>query len=650
MIKIKTVAIISFMLLFSNSFLLAQVKREVGNLILDNIPEIPVELNERINQYKNARSAVFMDWLPNENGMLISTRFGNTYQIHQVKAAGGFRNQITFFEEPVTRAYYSPSLKNNGFLFLKDSRGNEHSQIFWFDMITRKYKMLTDGKSRYQAIKWSNDGDKFAFSSNKKNGKDFGVYISDMGSPTESVLKVDEGKGYWTTRDWSPDNNKLLISQYLSKNESSSYAYDLNSDELIKININTDKSFFSARFWDNSMQNIYAITDIGKGFKTLVEFDLRTNKMNYLLDNINWDVEDVVINKLRTHMVFSVNENGLTQLYKLNLVNKKYSKIKDLPKGQIYAYKFHPEKNELVLTINLSQSPSDVYILDFDTNVLKKWTFGEVGGLETNNFPKPLLVSYPTFDKIEGKTRQIPAFIYKPKKQNKKSPVLISIHGGPEGQHTPHFSSIYAYLVNEMNITIIAPNVRGSDGYGKNYLKLDNGFKREDSVKDIGALLKWIKEQDDLDEDKVAVMGGSYGGYMVLASMFKFSDKLKCGVDRVGISNFVTFLENTKEYRRELRRAEYGDERDSKMRKFLESISPVNHVEEIKKPIFIIQGANDPRVPMSESEQMVKAIRENNGEVWYMLAKDEGHGFRKKNNREAMNEAVILFLDTYLLN
>jgi dipeptidyl aminopeptidase/acylaminoacyl peptidase len=227
--------------------------------------------------------------------------------------------------------------------------------------------------------------------------------------------------------------------------------------------------------------------------------------------------------------------------------------------------------------------------------------------------------------------------------------VLIYIHGGPESQFRPGFSPVFQYYLNELGLAVIAPNVRGSTGYGKNFLKLDNGYKREDSVKDIGKLLDWIKQQPELDSSRVAVIGGSYGGYMVLASMAHFNNRLRCGIDVVGISNFVTFLENTKSYRRNLRRVEYGDERDPRMRRHLERISPTANAHKIAKPILIIQGQNDPRVPASEAEQMLHAIRRNGGEAWYMLAKDEGHGFRKKSNREFYDKTVILFLQKHLL-
>jgi dipeptidyl aminopeptidase/acylaminoacyl peptidase len=252
---------------------------------------------------------------------------------------------------------------------------------------------------------------------------------------------------------------------------------------------------------------------------------------------------------------------------------------------------------------------------------------------------------------VDGAPRQIPLLITRPdaKRHPGKRPVLIRIHGGPESQAKPGFLGSRAYLVNDLGIAYLQPNVRGSTGYGRDYRNLDNGVLREDSVKDIGALLDWIAEQPDLDADRVAVYGGSYGGYMVAASLVHYSDRLRCGIDYVGISSFVTFLENTKPYRQDVRRVEYGDERDPEMRAFLEGISPLNHTAAMGVPLFVAQGANDPRVPASESRQLVDQVREGGQTVWYMLATDEGHGFRKKPNRDAMTNVMVMFLQQFLL-
>ncbi len=644
--KLISIFILSILLQTAN----AQDRRELGNMILEDIPEIPAEIKSRIQQYQNTRSASFADWLPNNEGILLSTRFGNTVQLHTVKSPGGARNQITYFDEPVSNGTICPSPNYNGFLFTKDIGGNEFAQIYWYNMNTRNSEMISDGESRNFGVLWSNKGERFAFTSSRRNKKDFDIYISNIKSPKIATIKVERGGGYWIATDWSPDDSKILVIQYLSSTKSNSYILDLKTNELTQINDNESEAVFLASAWDRTGENIYATTNQGKEFNTLVKYNIKSKKIDYITGNIPWDIEEGAINKSRTKSAFTVNENGYSQLYLMDLPFNKYSKVENLPVGQIYSIYFHPTQEKLAMVINTTQSPGDIYSLDLKTMKTERWTTSEVGGLDTSTFPKPELISYDTYDEIDGKKRSIPAFIYKPQNAAGPLPIMISIHGGPEGQHIPYFSSFYAYLANEMGIAVIAPNVRGSAGYGKTYLKLDNGFNRENSVKDIGKLIEWIEKQPEFDKNRIAVFGGSYGGYMVLSSMYNFNDKLKCGVDIVGISNFVTFLENTEEYRRDLRRAEYGDERDPKMREYLLSISPTNHVDKIKKPLFVIQGANDPRVPMTEAEQMVKSIRENNGTVWYMLAKDEGHGFRKKENRDRMTEAVALFLKENLLD
>jgi len=314
---------------------------------------------------------------------------------------------------------------------------------------------------------------------------------------------------------------------------------------------------------------------------------------------------------------------------------------------------FSPDGRKLGLTLNTSKTPSDSFVLQLGEGALEygslvRWTYSEVGGLDTENFIGPELVHYPTFDSASGGPESIPAWVYKPTGKG-PHPVIIAIHGGPESQSRPTFSSTYQMWLDKLGAVVIRPNVRGSAGYGKHYMSLDNGFKREDSVRDIGALLDWIATQPDMDKDRVAVYGGSYGGYMVLASAVHYSDRLNAAVDVVGISNFVTFLENTQDYRRDLRRAEYGDEREPAMRKHLQSISPLTNVEKIKIPMLVVQGQNDPRVPVTEAIQVVDGLRAQGQSVWYMNALNEGHGYRKKENRDVYQQAAIMFLQEHLV-
>jgi dipeptidyl aminopeptidase/acylaminoacyl peptidase len=642
--------VISGILVLLLTSVFSQERKVEGNMIFENIPEIPMEITQRIMQYQNTRSAFFADWIP-DGGILIATRFANTPQLHMVEFPGGARNQITFFNEPVTNGVFCPSPMYKGFLFTRDTGGNEFSQIFWYDMVSRTQQMISDGKSVNFGISWSNKGDRFAFTSTRRNSRDFDLYISDMSAPHQAELLVDRGTGYWFATDWSPDDNQLIVIQSFSATSVNSYVLDLQTRNLKPIyTAEQEPLVFAAVAWSPSSDKLYVISNKGRENNTLGLYTLSTGEFSYITPDIPWDVEDFVINKQRTRAAFTVNENGYNQLYLLDPRDNSFKKADHIPLGQVTGIKFHPEKEELAMVINNTQTPGDVYSLMVNTGEIKRWTTSEVGGLDTRTFPVPELIFYPTFDSVNGEPRQIPAYVYKPQESHKALPVIISIHGGPESQHQPFFSSFNAFLAKELGIAVIAPNVRGSTGYGKTYLDLDNGYLRENSVKDIGSLLNWIGRQPEYDANRIAVAGGSYGGYMVLASMMHYNERIACGVNTVGISNFVTFLENTEEYRRDMRRVEYGDERDPEMREFLLSISPANHAGKITKPLFVIQGANDPRVPASESEQMVEAIRQNRGTVWYMLANDEGHGFRKKENLDRMTQAIALFLKMNLVD
>ncbi len=613
---------------------------ERGNLVMEGIPEIPQDIKDRLSQYLETRSAGFADWNP-RGGILMTTRFGNTYQLHQVDRPMGARRQLTFFQEPVSSGRFDPDAGDKGFLFPKDIGGNEQDQIYWFDLERGSHQMLTDGESRNGAMLWSNEGDRFAYFSTRRNGRDFDIYV---GSPDGEHKRVAEVEGAWWPMDWSPEDDRLLLGHYISITESEVWLLDLESGELKQVNPSEEAIGYGGVMFDAEGDGIYVISDEGSEFKTLRHYDLDTKEQESISGHISWSVTNMDLSDDGRWLAYVTNEDGISRLHLRDHQEKRDLLAPGIPSGVISTIEFSPDSSSLAVRISNATTPGDIFSLDMAGLELTRWTRSEVGGLDTERFVEPELIHYPTFDKVDGEPRQIPAFLYRPREAEGKVPVVVRIHGGPESQSRPGFSSITQYLVNELGAAVAVPNVRGSSGYGKTYLELDNGFKREDSVKDIGALLDWIAKQPGLDEDRVVVYGGSYGGYMVLASMVHYDDRLLGGVDVVGISNFVTFLENTKDYRRDLRRAEYGDERDPDMRKHLQAISPANNATKINKPLLVVQGANDPRVPMSESEQMVETIRENDGEVWYLLAKDEGHGFSKQDNREVYYQTMMTFL------
>ncbi len=624
----------------------ADIERiERGNLVIEGIPEVPDEVRQRLDQYRNTRSASLAGWLPDGSGMIISTRFADTSQLHLVSQPGGARRQLTFFAEPVGGASVNP--RRQRLLFARDIGGSEFYQLFDFELETGRYRMVTDGTSRNLGGSWANAGDRFAYSTTRRNGRDTDIHLMAVAEPGSSRPLVEDS-GSWGAGEWSPDDTRLLVMRYVSITESYPYVLDLATGTLKPLFVEGARVAYGDAVWSGDGKGVYFTSDEGSEFMMLRYFDLASGTRRVVREDISWDVDSLEMSRDRSLLAFTVNADGIDRLHLMDLATMEDRQLPELPQGVISGLEFSPDGSRLGLVLNTPTSPGDVYSIELATKELVRWTFSEVGGLNPATFVDAELIRYPSFDEVDGVPRTIPAFVYRPQGEG-PFPVLIDIHGGPEGQERPTFSPWTQYLVNELGIVIIAPNVRGSSGYGKSFLELDNGFRREDSVRDIGALLDWIATRPELDASRVGVTGGSYGGYMVLATMVHFNDRLRAGIDVVGISSFVTFLENTQDYRRDLRRVEYGDERDPEMRKHLEKISPLANVAKISKPLFVIQGLNDPRVPAGESEQIVKAVRANGGEVWYLLAKDEGHGFRKKANRDYQMEAEALFLSEFLI-
>lgn len=637
----RNLAKVALTALVLSQFALAKpALREEGALVFDGIPPIPATLKERLHQYNETRNATVVGWNPSEKGILITTRFGNTSQLHRVHQAGGARYQLTFDNEPLAGVQVRPiRSKSRGVLLSQDQGGGEFFQLFYLDLDTGVRQRLSDGRSRYSAALWSPSGNSIACASTERNGKDTDVTLITLDGKRRTLTREE---GSWQPVAWSQDETTLLIRNYKSIADSRLYLLDIDSGKLRPIDSNPEPVAHGTGVLTDDGHVIYT-SDRNSEFLHLRSLDPISGEDIALTPNLKWNVEALEINPAGDRIIYSVNEAGLSSVYSWHEDQQAPEKL-PLEQGIAWGFHFSPDGDSLAFTFDSGKAPAEAYTFDFKTAELERWTESEVGGLNPDSFVAPQLVTFPSFD---GK--EISAFYFHPQKTTGRVPSVILIHGGPESQYTPNFSSLVQFLTNELGIAVLAPNVRGSDGYGKTFLSLDNGFLREDSVKDIGALLDWIAQQPNLDKDRVAVQGGSYGGYMVLASLTHYSDRLRAGIDVVGISNFVTFLKNTQEYRRDLRRAEYGDERDPAMLAHLEKISPLNNVAKINVPLLVVQGLNDPRVPTSEAEQIVKAVRKQGKECWYLLAKDEGHGFKKKGNRDAYLQTLALFLETHLL-
>ena len=625
----------------------------VGTRTSENIPPIPADLLERLNRYQNTRSASVAGWTA-DGCLLVGTRFAETSQVHRVCGPMGMREQLTFYPEPVGGVTAVPAGRN-GFVFAKDTGGDEFSQLSWFDLDTREATLLTDGKrSQNRGALFSHDGRLLAYSSTARNGSDTDIVVRDMATGEQRVV-VDAG-GSWFAQDFSPDGQRLLVTRYVSINEAYPGEVDLATGALTLFPVDGGKAAFGGFGYAPDGESAYFVSDEPingrtSEFMTLRHHDPRSGALVELSGRIPWDVETFTIAPDGEHLAYVTNEDGIHRLRMLSLPGHREVPLPELPVGLIGGLAFSPDGDRLALTLNSATSPSDAYVIDLTDRALVRWTRSEVGGLDPADFVTPTLVRYPTFDQVDGAPRTIPAFYYRPAgiPADQPVPVVINIHGGPESQALPSFNPTAQFLANELGVAMLVPNVRGSAGYGKTWLTLDNAERREDSVRDIGALLDWIETQPGLDAERVGVYGGSYGGYMVLAAMATYPERIRAGIDIVGISHFGTFLKNTEDYRRDLRRAEYGDERDPEIAALFERISPLNNAGRITAPLFVAQGRNDPRVPWTEAEQIVEAVRGNGQPVWYLLFDDEGHGFRKKANSDYFGAASILFWQRHLL-
>jgi dipeptidyl aminopeptidase/acylaminoacyl peptidase len=528
--------------LLAASVAAADVSRIVindGSLVMEDIPPIPRSVVNDLNRYQNVRFASFLDWSEDGRGIYVSTRFGEVNQVHYVGHPGGARRQLTFFDEPISGLQRQPGASRA--VFTMDAGGSEFSQIFLFEPgSSDDTAMLTDGKSRNGPVVWSRDGGRIAYQSTRRNGAANDIWMMDVDKPesAEIVLESPDGTNCSAT-DFSPDNGRLLVSNYAGNMDSRVHLLDLGSGQHRRVAGDPDSpsSNFPVAF-DRDGAGFWLVTDIGGDFRQLAWQSLEAGAEPVIVTgDIPWDIEDAAVSDDRSRLAFVVNADGLSELYLLDPATRRFVPVKGLPSGLVGNLRFSPDGRRLGITLNTPQTPSDSFVLDLGGSPLEygelvRWSWSEVGGLDTEQFIEPELVRYATFDSAAGGPASIPAWVYKPRGPG-PHPVIIAIHGGPEGQARPSFSSTNQLWLDKLGAAVIWPNVRGSSGYGKHNMSLDNGVKREESVKDIGALLDWIAAQPDLDASRVAVQGGSYGGYMVLASAVHYSDRLKAAVDVV---------------------------------------------------------------------------------------------------------------------
>ena len=649
----------------------AQFLKPTDNLVIDGVPPISEALVTKVRAYTEFKPSSIVSWHPTQSAVMIRTRLNNTLQLHLVSGPGTKPVPITDFPDAVSGASFQPK-KGDYILFEKANGGDEVFQIFRLDVATKTVTSISDPRERASAPAWNRNGDRIVYTTitidrnNASRMPTTKLVLCDPLKPDAAkTITTFEGGG-WSNFRFSPDDKTLVFSEYISANESHLWTINVANGEKRRVTLEKKTGaapvFYGAARFSRDGKKLFATSDRDSEFRRLVLIDLGSGVETVLTPKLLHDVSDFSISTKAKRIAFITNEDGSSVLRFLDLET-----LAELPRpallpGEISGLRWRGSGDddiaddatgkkvdtdaELAFNVTSARSPGDVYSWNVATTKITRWTNSGSPTLNPLDFAEPKLVRWKSFDGL-----MISGFLYQPdaKKFPGKRPVIINIHGGPEAQARPGFIGRNNYMINESGFAMLYPNVRGSSGFGKTFLAMDNGMKREDSVKDIGALFDWIKDHPDLDHAKVLVMGGSYGGYMSLAVSTNYPDRITGAIDSVGISNFVTFLTNTESYRRDLRRVEYGDERIPEMRKFLETISPLNNAQKIKKPLFVVQGRNDPRVPYTEAEQIVAQLKKQNTPVWFLMANDEGHGFAKKSNADFMFYAQIKFMEQTLL-
>jgi dipeptidyl aminopeptidase/acylaminoacyl peptidase len=640
--------------------LLAAVVKPPAQIVTRGIPPIPATLAEKVKPYLAARALRFQDWHPVKKHMLLTQRpkGGQVAQLYVLEKPLGKPRQLTRGPEPVRSAQYQP-VDGRSLIFTRDVGGSERYQIFHHDLATGKTTRLTDGKNRHTGARWSPDGKRIAYFSPKRNERDIDLYVVDPTRPGSGKLLAQLPGGGWWLADWSANGEIMMLIEYISITNSRLHIVDARTGERSRFSpeLKVEVSYRNARF-DPQMRAVYYTCDEDSDFQHIIRLDLKTGHRKRMLGGVKWDVEAFELSPDGRTLAVVHNQEGASNLRFIGAASGKpaarFAGTAALPIGVIRSLQWHRTGAGLVYDIEWALSPGTIRTLKAGQKEPTSWAVSDTAQLDLNQISHPRhwrlrSVDGVEFDSVVYAPGRMVNGKFIPQKSARGRPVVILFHGGPESQFRPRFMGRFNYLMSGEDMILVCPNVRGSRGYGKKFLKADNGKGRATVMRDIQRLRNAIGADDSFDANRIAVMGGSYGGFMTLHSMVVLNNFVKCGVDVVGISNFVTFLKNTSDYRRDLRRVEYGDERDPKMRKFLQELSPLTHVNEITRPLLIVQGANDPRVPASESEQMEKALRKNGIETWYLLAKDEGHGFRKQSNREFQFLTTIQFLRKHLL-
>lgn len=622
----------------------AEVIKTSDNLEVHGVPPIPAAISREVQPYMGVYGLPVAGWDATKREILLKGLSSVTW-VSRVASPGVAPQTTAVYiqESGIYDVYFQPQARY--IAYTRDANGGETFQLYLYNVGDRTSTLISDGKSRSTEPVWSRSGERIVYSSSPKNAQGVSLRLVNPFNPKSDRLLVQSSGSYLKAYDWSPDDELIAYCDFTSNTAGSLWLIDVATGAKTLLSPKATRPvLYDFPQFSKDGKGVYVLTDHDSDVRRVAYVKLATRQFKYLTDGIKWDVDEFQLAPDGRTLAFTTNEDGVSRLHILNTATNEEALTPQLPLGVISDLKWHNNSADLAFNFKNPRTPNDVYALDVRTGKVEVWSRSVTGGVDTSKFSLPEIIRWKTFD-----GRALSSYLYRPPaKFTGKRPVIIDIHGGPEEQYRPSFGYEHNYFLNELGVAKIYPNVRGSSGFGRSFLALDDGLKREDAVKDIGSLLDWVRTQPDLDAERVLVQGSSYGGYLALAAAAGYGDRVRAVISDSGISNLATFVERTEGWRRDLQRAEFGDERDPKTREFMERKAPLNNAQRIRRPLLIIQGLNDPRVPASEAERIVKATKDR-VPVWYILAKDEGHGFVRQRNRDYRLFTSILFVKEFLL-
>lgn len=592
-----------------------------------------------VTRYLAVRWATSPAFAPDGRELAFVTNVTGVPEVWRVPAEGGWPEQVTFSGERVEQVEWSP--RGDLLVFTMDAGGNERMQVYVVDPDGTRPRCLTrDPQAMHRLGGFSPDGSLLAYSGNERDARFFDVYV--QGTDASSARRVLQSDDIWTPVRWTPDGRALLLSRMNTNLDNDLFLLDLDGGGLRHLTPHADEAHFASPCFTPDGRALYLTTNRDREFAALARLDLASGALE-ILAAPEADVELVRLDPGGRWLFYAVNAGGASDVHLLDLATAREVPLPSLPLGVVADARWSPDGSRLALVVDGPQHPPDVWLLDPAAGQVRQVTRSSLAGIPRASLAVPRLVRCPSFDGLE-----VPAWLYVPEggRPDGSLPAVVHVHGGPESQARAQFNPVIQYLVNR-GYVVLAPNVRGSTGYGRTYVHLDDRRKRWDAAADLKACWEWLVSSGWAHPRRVAVMGGSYGGFMVLASVTTYPELWAAGVDIVGIANFETFLERTHPARRPLREAEYGSLAED--REWFRQVSPIYHVERIRAPLMVIHGANDPRVPVEEAEQIVGRLRELGRPVEYLRFEDEGHGVVKLPNRIRAYTAVAEFLDRHLL-